>query len=56
MCRYKNLTDNEKIIMIAEENEKAWKNRQAKIKDKIKSAKEEGRAEGWAEGERNRNI
>ena len=42
VCKYKQLTSDERIRMIAEENEKAWKDRQAEIK----YAKEEGRAEG----------
>ena len=42
VCKYKQLTADERIRMIAEENEKVWKDRQAEIK----YAKEEGRAEG----------
>ena len=42
VCKYMELTYDEAIRMLAEENEKAWKDRQAEIK----YAKEEGRAEG----------
>ena len=52
VCKYMELTEDEVIRMLAEENEKAWKDRQAEIK----YAKEEGKAEGRAEGEHNRNI
>ena len=31
VCKYKNLIDNEKMIMIAEKKEKAWKDRQAEL-------------------------
>ena len=58
VCRYKNLTDDERIRIIAEEKEKAWKDRQAEIKAEIKCAMEKGMQKGRAEGEgeRNRNI
>ena len=60
VCKYKQLTADERIRMIAENEEKAWKNRQAEIKAEIEYAKEEGMQKGIqkgrAEGERNRNI
>ena len=46
VCKYKQLTSDERIRMIAENEEKDWKDRQAEIKAEIKDAKEEGRAEG----------
>ena len=52
VCKYMELTEDEAIRMLAEENEKAWKDRQAEIK----YAKEEGKAEGRAEGKHNREI
>ena len=52
VCKYMELTYDEAIRMLAEENEKAWKDRQAEIK----YAKEEGKAEGMAEGKHNREI
>jgi len=55
VCKYKQLTADERIRMIAEENEKAWKDRQAEIKyameEGIQKGRTEGRAEGRAEGE-----
>ena len=56
VCKYKKLKADERIRMIAENEEKAWKNRQAEIKAEIEYAKEEGMQKGRAEGERNRNI
>ena len=60
VCKYMELTYDEAIRMIAENEEKAWKNRQAEIKAEIEYAKEEGMQKGIqkgrAEGERNRNI
>ena len=52
VCKYMELTEDEAIRMLAEENEKVWKDRQAEIK----YAKEEGKAEGRAEGKHNREI
>lgn len=49
VCKYKKLTADERIRMIAEEREKAWKDRQAEIK----AAKEEGRDEQKIEIARN---
>ena len=60
VCKYKQLTADERIRMIAEENEKAWKDRQAEIKyameEGIQKGRTEGRAEGRAEGKHNREI
>ena len=60
VCKYKKLKADERIRMIAENEEKAWKNTQAEIKAEIEYAKEEGmqkgRAEGRAEGKHNREI
>lgn len=56
VCKYKKLKADERIRMIAENEGKAWKNRQAEIKAEIEYAKEEGMQKGRAEGERNRNI
>ena len=50
------LTYDEAIRMLAEENEKAWKDRQAEIKYAMEEGIQKGRTEGRAEGERNRNI
>ena len=47
VCKYKKLTADERIRMIAEESEKAWKDRQAEIK----AAKEEGLEQGLEQGE-----
>ena len=47
VCKYKKLTADERIRMIAEEREKAWKDRQAEIK----AAKEEGLEQGLEQGE-----
>ena len=52
VCKYKQLTADERVRMIVEDKEKAWKDRQAEIK----YAKEEGKAEGRAEGKHNREI
>ena len=56
VCKYMELTEDEAIRMIAEDKEKAWKDRQAEIKAEIKDAKEEGRTEGRAEGRYNQKI
>ena len=52
VCKYMELTYDEAIRMIAEENEKAWKDEQARRKYAI----QEARAEGRAEGEYNQKI
>ena len=52
VCKYMELTYDEAIRMLAEENEKAWKDRQAEIK----YAMEEGIQKGRAEGKHNREI
>lgn len=52
VCKYKKLTSDKRIRMIAEEREKAWKDRRAEIK----AAKEEGLDQGKAEGRNEREI
>ena len=52
VCKYKKLTADERIRMIAEEKEKAWKDRQAEIK----AAKEEGLEQGEEMGRNEREI
>ena len=64
VCKYMELTEDEAIRMLAEENEKAWKDRQAEIKYAMEEGiqkgrtegRTEGRAEGRAEGKHNREI
>ena len=56
VCKYKQLTADERIRMIAENEEKAWKDRQAEIKYAKEEGKAEGRAEGRAEGIYNQKI
>ena len=52
VCKYKKLTADERIRMIAEEREKAWKDRQAEIK----AAKEEGLEQGEEKGRNEQKI
>ena len=60
VCKYKQLTADERVRMIVEDKEKAWKDRQAEIKyameEGIQKGRTEGRAEGRAEGKHNREI
>lgn len=60
VCKYMELTEDEAIRMLAEENEKAWKDRQAEIKyameEGIQKGIQKGRVEGRAEGRYNQKI
>ena len=52
VCKYMELTYDEAIRMLAEENEKAWKDRQAELD----YAMDEGIQKGRVEGKHNREI
>ena len=64
VCKYMELTEDEAIRMLAEENEKAWKDRQAELdyamdegmQKGIQKGRAEGRVEGRVEGKHNREI
>ena len=60
VCKYKQLTSDERIRMIAENEEKAWKDRQAELDyamdEGIQKGIQKGRIEGRAEGKHNREI
>ena len=56
VCKYKKLTADERIRMIVEDKEKAWKDEQARRKYAIQEARAEGKAEGRAEGRYNQKI
>jgi predicted transposase/invertase (TIGR01784 family) len=60
VCKYMELTYDEAIRMLAEENEKAWKDRQAELDyamdEGIQKGIQKGRVEGRAEGRYNQKI
>ena len=60
VCKYMELTYDEAIRMLAEENEKAWKDRQAELDyamaEGMQKGIQKGRIEGRAEGKHNREI
>ena len=60
VCKYMELTEDEAIRMLAEENEKAWKDRQAELDyamdEGMQKGIQKGRAEGRVEGKHNREI
>ena len=60
VCKYKQLTADERIRMIAENEEKAWKDRQAELDyamdEGMQKGIQKGRVEGRAEGRYNQKI
>ena len=60
VCKYMELTYDEAIRMLAEENEKAWKDRQAELDyamdEGMQKGIQKGRVEGRAEGRYNQKI
>ena len=56
VCKYMELTEDEAIRMLAEENEKAWKDRQAELDYAMDEGIQKGIQKGRAEGKHNREI
>ena len=56
VCKYKQLTADERIRMIAENEEKSWKNRQAELDYAMDEGIQKGIQKGRAEGKHNREI
>ena len=56
VCKYMELTEDEAIRMLAEENEKAWKDRQAELDYAMDEGIQKGIQKGRVEGKHNREI
>ena len=56
VCKYMELTYDEAIRMLAEENEKAWKDRQAELDYAMDEGIQKGIQKGRVEGKHNREI
>ena len=56
VCKYMELTYDEAIRMLAEENEKAWKDRQAELDYAMDEGMQKGIQKGRVEGKHNREI
>ena len=56
VCKYKQLTADERIRMIAENEEKAWKDRQAELDYAMDEGMQKGIQKGRVEGRYNQKI